>query len=286
MASIYLMACAKNKSDTNINNSFFYKDHPQITEDKIIKQVNEYLVTKYKMINFSLNEEEEFLFPNSVIYYDVYYIGKCVKYSSDEYLLVKLNLKDEILSNESEERYHTFKICDNGEIEFKYIDDPNNVNLYDAVISDTSLERIASGESSIGNPYHLEFEDFDQKDDILKEIKEVIRNRYFMQNDDPVYQPLFYDEAKASEVYVLDFDEGCVKYNEFTMLVYTDDGNVYNGVLYYSVPDQKFYCAEAATSSIKKYNVKELNNAESGNLKYISDYFERVKKYSICVIKE
>ncbi|SHK57789.1 hypothetical protein SAMN02745136_02852 [Anaerocolumna jejuensis DSM 15929] len=300
LASISLIGCSKNgqsaglapneKEDVSTDDIKFADKFPDVTVAIIKNEVNQYMITKYKMLNFSAYKEDEVTFANSTIPYEIFYIGNCIKHSSDEYILVKLNLDKDIYP----EYYYdintlnqTFIISKDGEIGPNIPNDATNENLFENIVNKAEdFEQIASGEFTIGEPYNPEFKEFDKKEKILDEIKQVIRNRYFSVNKDPVNQPIFYDTAKATEVYVLNFDEGCVKYNQYTILIYTDDGNVYQGVLSYSFLDQKYICQENATSDIRYYSVDELKNATGGRLKQVSNYFDRIKQNAVCVITE
>lgn len=154
------------------------------------------------------------------------------------------------------------------------------------IINDTTLEKIGEGEFTIGDPYHPTFEDYDQKEEVLNEIKKVLRNKYFTEISEPSEQPVFYDHTKAKEVYLLDFDEGCVKYNQYRVVIYTEDGYVYQGVLFYRYEDERFICQESGTGYMIYYKESDLENPKDKRLKVAADYIERIKKYSICKITE
>lgn len=244
---------------------------------KVDSEVSLYLKTSYNMDNFNTLDRRTVYLENSVIPYDIYYLGACVEDITDEYILVKLNLKSGQTTNEPNV---VFSINASSEIEHTTLDS----NLLEKYKEDKDLEAVAQGEFTVGAAEKLECEDFEGKDDVLKDIKSLVRDRYFNNNPDETNEPVYNGKTKTKEVYVLNFDEGCWKYNRFAMLVYTEDGTVYTAPLWCSADDRKFYCDEGTNSDRDGYQVSELNSADKGELKEVADYCERLKQNAICKI--
>ena len=242
---------------------------------KINHEVSEYLETTYRMDNFRRLDKNLIYLENSVIPYELYYLGECKKDFDQRFILVKLKLEPEQYTLEPNV---VFTVNVSSEIQRDCLD----TDMLNNFANDDSLPVVAEGTFKVGEAYKPEFKNFVGKESFLEEIKELVRNRYFNEHPEPADQPIFYGRTKAKEVYIMDFDEGCLHYRGFAMIVYTEDGKVYTAPLWYSTYDHCFYCEEFEHRNEDVFLVSELEAAQDGKLKEVADYCKRFKENAIC----
>ena len=242
---------------------------------KINYEVSEYLETTYRMDNFRRLDKNLIYLENSVIPYELYYLGECKKDFDQRFILVKLKLEPEQYTLEPNV---VFRVNVSSEIQRDCLDD----DMLNNFANDDSLPVVAEGTFKVGEAYKPEFKNFEGKESVLEKIKTPIRNTYFKEHPEPAYQPIFYGKTKAKEVYILDFDEGCLHYNRFAMIIYTENGKVYLAPLWYCIEDHRFYCDEREHMNEDVFLVSELEAAQDGELKEVADYCKRFKENAIC----
>jgi len=242
---------------------------------KINENVKEYFETFNKMLNFDADTNSPSKVENMDISYEIYYLGNLGDGVSGRYILARITSDCQAFID----RHDTvFSVDESNEIQLAFLD-AEKASKY---INEGKVLPFSEDSFNVGDAYNPIFKDFEEKDRILKQIKKLIVDRYFNQNPKSENEPVYYGQSKTKEVYVLDFDEGCWKYNQFRMIVYSEDGKVYRGFIWYSKEDKKFYFDEGTNQTRKGYKVSEVNEAESGELKEIADYCNRVKDNAIC----
>jgi hypothetical protein len=233
-----------------------------ISEEDVIKSINNFYINSYRNNNMlsgkKLPEGEE-------VKYDVYYAG-------DGYILAEfINSEDSLWLD------NTFLITKSGLVHVTNI----SKEKWDSLHEPTSLRYLYNGSFTVT----LNYEDYPGKYDILYSLKQYITYRYFVFSTEkfPYDNAIFWESRKADKINILDFDDKSMTYN---ILVYTNDGYVYDTFIEYSVLDQHYKFYETANAAYKLDDIINYNESlnKDRQLTNFVVYYNNAMDHVLCTI--